>query len=66
MQMYDDDLANLVPVDMEIEDMSLRKEMGRSIRNMYTGGAPFSKRLGTGIKVPLKMFSGFISDFVVF
>ncbi|KAJ3662755.1 hypothetical protein Zmor_007085 [Zophobas morio] len=50
MQMYDDDLANLVPVDMEIEDMSLRKEMGRLIRNMYTGGAPFSKRLGTGIK----------------
>lgn len=38
---------------MQISDKNQRLEMGKSIRDIYTGGEPFGDRLGDGIRVKI-------------
>ncbi|RZC33822.1 COesterase and/or Abhydrolase 3 domain containing protein, partial [Asbolus verrucosus] len=47
---YDNHLDWLVPSDMQIEDMTNRTEMGRSIREIYTNGETFLDHFGDGIR----------------
>ncbi|RZC34189.1 COesterase domain containing protein, partial [Asbolus verrucosus] len=39
-----------VPTDMQIEDQTNRTEMGRLIREIYTGGEPFIDHFGGGVR----------------
>jgi carboxylesterase type B len=47
---WDENLALVVPNDMQIVDEADSAEMGSSIREIYTGGEPFADHLGDGIR----------------
>jgi carboxylesterase type B len=47
---WDEDLNLIVPNDMQIVDEVDHAEMGRLIREIYTGGEPFADNLGAGIR----------------
>jgi hypothetical protein len=50
---WDEDLNLIVPNDMQIVDEVDHAEMGRLIREIYTGGEPFADNLGAGIRVSI-------------
>nr|AKZ17680.1 carboxylesterase CXE20 [Tenebrio molitor] len=47
---WDEDLNLIVPNDMQIVDEDDHAEMGRLIREIYTGGEPFADNLGAAIR----------------
>ncbi|RZC35598.1 COesterase and/or Abhydrolase 3 domain containing protein [Asbolus verrucosus] len=50
MAAYDQNLAWLVPNDMQITDEANRTEIGRLIREIYTEGEPLAEHLGDGVR----------------
>jgi hypothetical protein len=49
--MFDEHLDWLVPNDMQITDQDQRTEMGRAIREIYTGGEALADHVGDGVRV---------------
>ncbi|KAJ3620299.1 hypothetical protein MTP99_004262 [Tenebrio molitor] len=47
---YDENLDWLVPNDMQLTDPDQRTEMGRAIREIYTGGEPLAEHVGAGVR----------------
>ncbi|XP_044270261.1 venom carboxylesterase-6-like [Tribolium madens] len=50
LKAWDDNLSLIVNNNMHIIDENKRLEMGKSIRDIYTGGQPFGSRFGDGIR----------------
>ncbi|XP_064215899.1 esterase E4 [Tribolium castaneum] len=50
LKAWDDNLGLIVNNNMQITDENKRLEMGKSIRDIYTGGQSFGSRLGDGIR----------------
>jgi hypothetical protein len=48
---FDEHLDWLVPNDMQIPDEDKRIEVGRSIRDIYTGGEDLTDHVGDGVRV---------------
>jgi hypothetical protein len=48
---FDEHLDWLVPNDMQITDQDQRTEMGRAIREIYTGGEALADHVGDGVRV---------------
>jgi hypothetical protein len=51
MTSFDENLDWLVPNDMQLTDPDQRTEMGRAIREIYTGGEPLADHVGAGVRV---------------
>ena len=54
LEAYDENLDWLVPNDMAVTDKTNKMEIGRQIREIYTGGEPLADHLGDGIRVSIK------------
>jgi hypothetical protein len=62
---YDENLDWLVPNDMQLTDPDQRTEMGRAIREIYTGGQPLAEHVGAGVRVSPQSSTGTLSPVFV-
>jgi hypothetical protein len=66
LALFDEHLDWLVPNDMQITDQDKRTEMGRAIRDIYTGGEDLADHVGDGVRVSTQtVMSGIWQVFVV-
>jgi hypothetical protein len=54
---FDEHLDWLVPNDMQVPDEDKRIEVGRSIRDIYTGGEDLADHVGDGVRVSTQTVS---------